>query len=297
MDNTSIWLFTAASLLCSIGAIALFFSGRRNRRQQAIMQRFHSEVGVLHPVIDPPKPGQTIPGSVSRFFINHQILQKLVFVVMPVGIISWYLWGYINAILITVVVLMLFQAWWSYQQNKRKHRIVSQIPLFIDQLIRSLATGQSIESGFRLVVRNTPAPLGEILGRAVKSTDLGASLTESLLHEAELTQVNELKVVALSIRISTKFGSSPREMLESVMHMIHNQEQARRELQAMTGETKISALVLISVPVFILFYTILMNPGYIRMMTSDDTGIVIFRMAILMQVFGAFLFWRMLRSI
>ncbi len=296
----SVWLFVIASLLCLVGAATLFISGRKNRKQMAIMQRFNTEVGAMHSsALDLPQVSRslTVPNGISNFFINHQILQKLVLIVLPVGIVSWYLWGYINAIFITVIVLMLFQVWWSYKQNKRRHSIVSQIPLFIDQLIRSLATGQSVEAGFRLVALTTPAPLGEIFGRVIKSTNLGAALTESLLHEAEMAQVNELRIVALSIKISTKFGSSPREMLESVMHMIYNQEQARRELQAMTGETKISALVLISVPVVILLYTMIMNPGYIEMMTSDDTGIVIFRTAIAMQVFGAFLFWRMMKSI
>lgn len=296
----NIWLFFIASVFCLMGATLLALVGKRNRRQSTILNRYILEVeGKPNSV--PSEANFSIFNSkknqAAGFFGRHQGIYKFFAIGLLVASVAHYFFGYFSAIMLTVVSLMLYQIWWSYRANKNQQLIVSQIPLFIDQLIRSLATGKSIESAFRLVAKNTSAPLGGIVGRVVKATDLGASMTESLVNEAESANIKELKIMALSIKISSRFGSSPREMLESVMHMIHNQEQARRELQAITGETKISALVLISVPVLILLYTMVMNPGYFEMMTSDDTGIVLFRMAIVMQVLGTFIFWRMMKSV
>ena len=277
----------------------LYLSGK-NHNNKLAKHRFNKELGNSKPESKDQHDFLNLHylfnKFVKPFITEHKLIYKLTLIVL-IGIISNIIWSYFTALIVTIISIVIVQSAFSYKQQRHINNVTSQLPLFIDQLIRSLATGKSIESAFRLVTNNTPAPLGDIFRRVINTTDLGSSLTESLFNEAKASNINELHIVALSMKISNKYGSSPREMLESVMHMINNKEQARRELNALTGETKISALILIAVPLMILIYTFAMNPVYIEMMTSDSTGLIMFRLAILMQLCGAFIFWRMLKSI
>lgn len=181
--------------------------------------------------------------------------------------------------------------------RRRQRQIVTQIPMFIDQMARALSTGKSVEGAVRSVVTDIQMPLREVLDRVIRSTDLGVSFSEAIYQAAQLHGIKELGLIALAIRISSNYGSSPQELLKSVVHMIRQQEQAQRELAAMTGETKITAWVLSLTPLLILGYMYVSNPGYLDMMLQDASGAMIFKGALIMQATGVLIFWRMMKSI
>lgn len=181
--------------------------------------------------------------------------------------------------------------------RRRQRMIVKQIPMFIDQMARALSTGKSVEGAVRGVVPDIQMPLRAVLDRVIRSTDLGVSFAEAIYQAAQLHGIKELGLIALAIRISSNYGSSPQELLKSVVHMIRQQEQAQRELAAMTGETKITAWVLSLTPLLILGYMYVSNPGYLDMMLNDASGEMIFKGALIMQATGVLIFWRMMKSI
>ncbi|WP_137718432.1 type II secretion system F family protein [Methylobacillus flagellatus] len=181
--------------------------------------------------------------------------------------------------------------------QRRRQQMLTQIPAFIDQVLRSLGTGRSVEGAIRAVVEETPIPLRDVLLPVIRATDLGASFTESLQDAAKLHAQHELGLVALAIRISNMYGTSAKDLLKSIMLMIRQREQAARELASMTGQTKVSAWVLSLIPISIVGYIHLMNPAYLDGMLKDPTGIYVFWSALGLQLTGIFVFWRMLKSV
>ncbi|MFJ5445377.1 type II secretion system F family protein [Methylobacillus methanolivorans] len=198
----------------------------------------------------------------------------------------------------TLILALLLLVVIPYIRMRRRQRmIVTQIPLFIDQVSRALSSGKSVEGAVRGVTEDMQMPLRAVLDRVVRATDLGASFADAMQKAAELHRVKELGLIALAIRISSNYGSSPQEMLKSIVQMIRQHEQAQRELAAMTGETKITAWVLSLTPLAIVVYMFTANPGYIDMMLHDPSGAFIFKAALIMQGVGILIFWRMMKSI
>ncbi|MCB5189658.1 type II secretion system F family protein [Methylobacillus arboreus] len=197
-------------------------------------------------------------------------------------------------LILAAVVLVVV----PYLRLRRHQRvIVAQIPLFIDQVSRALSTGKSVEGAVRGVTEDMQMPLRAVLDRVVRATDLGVSFADAMQAAAELHHIKELGLIALAIRISSNYGSSPQELLKSIVQMIRQREQAQRELAAMTGETKITAWVLSLTPLLIVAYMFSSNPGYIDMMLNDPSGALIFKAALIMQGVGILIFWRMMKSI
>ncbi|MEX0615187.1 MAG: type II secretion system protein, partial [Methylophaga sp.] len=92
-------------------------------------------------------------------------------------------------------------------------------------------------------------------------------------------------------------GSSVRDLLNNIVKMIHDREAARRELRTMTGETRVTAWVLGLLPLMIAAYILMMNPGYMLTMWQDDSGKIMLMAALGFQGIGAFILWRMIKSI
>lgn len=298
------WLFLIPTLLCVIIAYLLVLASKQSATNKKVVQRLGLELPLNNGYSDVnsklSKYTQTITGILSNFFefnFKSEWVGNYMLITSTISIVSLLIIGYKVAAIITIAPMIVLIIYFIYRKNKYKQLMISQMPLFIDQLIRSLGTGRSLESAIRLVSNETPAPLGSLLDKVVRAADLGAGFTESLVKEATLHHIKELQIVALSIKVSNSYGSSPKEMLNSVMQMINNQDQASRELAAITGETKVSALILTLTPIAILLYMMVMNPGYLDMMLANPSGIKIFWVTISMQVIGALLFWRMLKSL
>jgi tight adherence protein B len=296
------WLLIPPLLLCLIFVYLL--ANKQSIADKKIKRRFDTslpvEIKALNTHSKLSEFTSKIANTLSNYYgVNFQgeWIGKFLLLITLVFIIAYIFFS----IKVTVTIVLAFTAisliYFIYRQHKNKKLIIAQIPLFIDQLIRSLGTGRSLEAAIRLVTQETSIPLRLLLEKVVRATDVGAEFTETLIKEATLNRINELQIIALSIKMSNSYGSSPKDMLTSVMQMINNQDQARRELAAMTGETKISAIILTLTPISILLFMMLMNPGYLDMMTANSSGRTLLWVAAGMQLTGVVLFWRMLKSL
>lgn len=227
---------------------------------------------------------------------KHAVSIPMAFIVA--GIAGWLAYGVLGAALTFFTTIFVFGFLLPYSRLRRRQaQIVAQIPLFIDQILRSLSTGRSLESAIRFAAGEALPPLRYVLDRVIRAADLGADMVETLAEAAKLHNLRELNLIALAMRISNNYGSSPRDMLDSVVRMIRQQEQARSELAAMTGETRMSAWVLGLTPLLIGGYIIVMNPSYLDILLKDPSGQTMLTTALALQGIGAFILWRMLRSV
>lgn len=227
---------------------------------------------------------------------KHTLLIPLALIFM--GMLGWLIYGLLGAVLVVGITLFLFGFLLPYSRLRRRQaQTIAQIPLFIDQLLRSLSTGRSLESAIRFAASESLPPLRYVVDRVTRAADLGADMVENLTEAARLHNLRELNLIALSMRISNQYGGSPRDMLDSVVKMVRQQELARRELAAMTGETRMSAWVLGTTPLAIAVYIMVMNPTYLDILLEDPTGKTLLMTALSFQGMGVFILWRMLRSV
>jgi tight adherence protein B len=232
------------------------------------------------------------------FELKKLHVMAFILAVACMSVLGWLLNGLAGALLLLVATIFVFGFLLPYiRLSRRRKQIIAQVPLFIDLVLRSLSTGRSLESAFRFASSETPPPLRHVLNRVIRAADLGADMVESLSETARLHGLRELNLIALAMRISNNYGSSPREMLDSVVKMIRQQELARRELAAMTGETRISAWVLGITPVAIAGYIMVMNPNYLNILLQDPSGRTMMITALVLQGIGTFILWRMMRSV
>ena len=299
------WLFLAMSVMMLAPALLLFYASKKAKEREAVLSQFEKVIPRAYSDSKPMRrQDQWLPVLYMRasIYFGFELQRKHVFMfvagLLLLGLICNLIWGLDIALLAMGTAMVLFGFVLPYLRLRRRRRtMVEQIPIFIDQVLRSLSTGRSVEGAMRQVIAETPDPLATVLDPVVRATDLGANFTEALQDATRLHGIKELGLIALAIRISNNYGSSPTGLLSSVMQMIRQREQAQRELSAMTGETKISAWVLSLTPILIVTYMLFVNPGYLDMMLNDPTGIIVFRVGLGLQLFGILVFWRMLKSV
>ena len=185
----------------------------------------------------------------------------------------------------------------SWLAGRRRAQILEQLPGFLDHVVRAVQTGSSLPNAMFAATAEAADPIQGVFERVVRQTRLGVSIEESLEQASQLHSVRELRILSLAVRVSQRYGGSVREVLGSIVAMIRRREQTQREFRAMTGETRLSAVLLASLPVVLAAYVMIVNPDYLGRMTTDDAGRLALWISAGLQVLGSAIIWRMVRSV
>lgn len=294
-----IYIFTGLLLLLAIMALVQSHSRELTEKTN---QNFSQMVGIA---IDgrfsqnPQKKFTRIKTLFGRAGIDPKerhiviVVLSTIFITVLVAISK----GVLTALFIPLFVSVMIYLWLQQRASRRVKEILFQLPLFLDQVLRALGTGRSMEGALELAARESPNPLKMVFERVHRENQLGKDLGVAIQETADLYKLQELYLVSLAIRVNRSYGSSVRELIKNIVKMINDREAARRELKTMTGETRVTAWVLGLLPLMIAGYIMVMNPGYMLTMWEDSSGQFMLFAAIIFQMLGAFFLWRMIKSI
>lgn len=180
---------------------------------------------------------------------------------------------------------------------QRRAKMLEQLPSFINQVTRRLSAGVSVENAFADSVETLERPLGTVMRRVVRRVHYGYDLHQAFEREARVNQLNEFDVLATALRINEQYGGSIRSILDDIVDILRMQDSGKRELSAMTGETRVTAAVLAALPPGIAAYTFFNNPKFLTDMWSSAGGQQTLIVAVIMQLLGVIVLWRMIKSI
>lgn len=299
MPSGIILIYGLAAALISC-AVWLFQRSERLETREKINQRWH---GLAHSKLSESEHKKKSPLFTERLLWRAGMVRRdwhfpvAIFTLLSLGGVGWKLFDLFGMFLFPCGAILLLYFWLHYKAEKRSALVLVQLPLFLDQVLRALGTGRSMDGALGLAAAEATDPLKEIIDRVLRLTSLGADLSTVLEETADIYRIREWYLLALAVKINRTYGSGVRDLLESVISMIRQQESARRELKSLTGETRISAWVLGLLPTAMAFYMMAINPSYLGGMWADASGRTILIAALGLQIFGGFVLWRMIKSI
>jgi len=92
--------------------------------------------------------------------------------------------------------------------------------------------------------------------------------------------------VIQAIAINREVGGNLAEVLDGVGHTIRERNQVRRQVKALAAEGKLSALVLMALPVGIVAFLSVSNPAYLGKLTHSLAGYAMIGAAFILLVVG-----------
>jgi tight adherence protein B len=210
--------------------------------------------------------------------------------------------GYLAAEWIGLLILMLtppliLRLYITWLYRRRLNRMIEQLPQLLDHTVRSLKSGRTLSDAVMGGIETSDDPLKSAMGRVQRNVQLGVNLPDAVSDFAELYEQDELRMFALGLKVNHRYGGNASELLENLIKLIRERDQGARQLRAMTGETRMTAWVLGSLPLILVSYFMLTNPGYMLGMWNDSGGQTMLIIAVVLQVLGCLALWRMLRSV
>lgn len=307
-------LIIAAVFVCVatlVGAVALTF---RSGEETAVESRLknmtgkgptsslfdNNDEGILS------KPLDNLPGKMEEFaakFLNLQMYidqagltvspQKIVFMMIGLGFST----GLVTAILspfkaIVPIVALVFAVlplgYVFFMRKRRLQKFSAQLPDTLELISRALRAGHSLPAGIQLVAEQMSAPIGPEFARCYEEQNLGIPLEEALEEMTRRVPNVDLRFFCTAIVLQRTTGGDLSEILDKIGRLIRERFQIFGQIAALTGEGRLSGIVLLALPP-VLFCTMLkLNYDYVMMLFDDPLGQKMLVGAIVMQLIGAF---------
>jgi len=300
MPDKAIYVALAGVLMLG-ASIVLFVTGRRRAEREEILRRLDEEVrfGRGSGRKRYPFGLNWVYRSLQRAGIVSRPAHLAAAVVISVfaGAVAVWFQGLLGLLTAAAALAAGFYLFVNWRVARISRTLRQQLPAFIDQIIRMLSIGRGFDNALLQAIETSPPPLSEAMKSVVVENSLGGDLVEALSEVAEIYRMKELHLLALALRVNRRYGGSIKALLENIITLIRQIEQAERELRALTGETRLSAWILGGLPLAMAVYMIIANPSYIDFLLKDPSGPAVVRTALGLQTAGVLILWRMMRGV
>jgi tight adherence protein B len=182
---------------------------------------------------------------------------------------------------------MLPVVWLMMKRKKRMSKFNQQLPEALELLSRSLRAGHSLAAGFGLIASEMQDPIGREFGRAFEEQNLGISLEEALDAMTVRVPNMDLRFFATAVLLQRQTGGDLAEILDKIGKLIRERFKLVGTIQALTGEGRLSGIVLLALPPALMLVMLNLNYEYAMVLFRDETGRLLFGAALVLQFVGA----------
>ena len=169
---------------------------------------------------------------------------------------------------------------------KRRARFAEQLDDSLQLISSGLRAGHSLVRAVDAVSQEAESPTAEEFARVVNEHRLGRDLGEALQLCAERMQSDDLAWAAQAVAVHREVGGNLSEVLDHVGETIRERNQIRRQVATLSAEGKVSANVLIALPLAIAAVLCVVSPSYIGVFVSTPLGIGLIGVSFVLFVLG-----------
>jgi tight adherence protein B len=174
-----------------------------------------------------------------------------------------------------------------YLKGKRLAKFGSQLGEALELVARALRAGHSVAAAMQSVADEMPDPIASEFGRVYEEQNLGVSLDSALRNLSERIPNLDLKFFVTAVCIQRQTGGDLAEILDKIGYVIRERFKIMGMVQALTGEGRISGVVLIGLPFVLLFVMMYLSPKYVSLLWTDPRGRMMSGTGCLSMLIGA----------
>lgn len=170
---------------------------------------------------------------------------------------------------------------------RRRAAFDEQLPNVLQMIAGSIQTGLSLAQAVDAVVREDAQPASGEFARALAEVRLGVDIDVALDGVANRLESADLRWVVMAIRIQRETGGNLAEVLRNTVATMRERAYLRRQVRTLSAEGRLSAYVLLALPVLIGAWLFISDPLYMRPLYMTFFGLAMLITAAILVVIGA----------
>jgi Flp pilus assembly protein TadB len=182
---------------------------------------------------------------------------------------SYVLLGVVAGVVISWLSMRLSL---SLRILRRRARFADQLPELLQLIASALRSGFSLPQALDACVTEGTQPASAEFSRALAEVRVGVPLEDALDAVATRMDSDDLRWTIMAIRIQQGVGGNLAEVLLTIAGTIRERAFLRRQVQALSAEGRLSAYVLVALPLLVGTWLFISSPNYMRPLYTTSTG-------------------------
>lgn len=189
-------------------------------------------------------------------------------------------------ILLAVLVPVGAKIWISVKTDRRRAAFTKQLDETIQMIASALRAGYSFPRALDAVATESESPTAEEFARVINENRIGRDLVVALEQTADRMQSDDFRWVAEAVAVHRDTGGNLNEVLDRVGATMRERNQVRQQVDSLASEGKLSAVILMALPVFVGILYSVINPSYMAILINTAAGIFLLSLSLVMYIIG-----------
>ena len=229
--------------------------------------------------------------------LSEGTFRTLLFLLMVLLVLVVLAWGLIAAVLSLATIGVGLWVYWFRRFSARRLEINETLPSIADAIIRGISAGRTLDMAVVKALDEAPEIYAPLAFRVRSAVEGGRDYVPLFEDFADLYQVPPLVQMAIGLGTGQRHGASVQSVLAQLADGLRGQQQLRRDFMAMTGETRVSAVLFAVVPIALAAYLMLANEEYLQVLLYTPQGNRMLMLAMLFEAVGIFWLYRMVQGV
>jgi tight adherence protein B len=182
----------------------------------------------------------------------------------------------------------------AVKKNERMKKFEHQLPEGMEFLSRALRAGHAFTGAMKLASENFPDPLGTEFEKTLDEINFGISTNDALKNLLNRVDSSDLRYFAVSVILQRETGGNLGEIMDSIARIIRERFKFRDKVRVLSAEGKLSAVMLVTIPLLLILYLYFTKPDYLNTLTTEPVGKILITVSISMALLGIMLLKRLI---
>ena len=175
--------------------------------------------------------------------------------------------------------------WW--RRRGRFKKFEGQLAGALELMARALRSGHSLGSAMHVVSSEMPAPISKEFLKVHEETNLGIAIDQALKNLLLRVPNMDLQFFVIAVCIQRQCGGDLAEILGKISNLVRERFKILGQVKSLTGEGRISGIVLMALPPLLFAAVYYLNPEYVMVLFDREEGRKMLFATGFLQILGA----------
>jgi tight adherence protein B len=171
--------------------------------------------------------------------------------------------------------------------QRRTKEFDRQLPDVLATIASTLRAGHGLRTALRAIADDAAAPASEEFSRVLGEERLGRPLDEALAAMCERIGSPDLEYVATAVNVQSQTGGSLAGLFDTLSETVRERQRHARKVKALTSLGRMSAIVLVAMPIGLAGLMTLISPQYMTPLFTTSGGHVLIGICLTSMAIGA----------
>jgi tight adherence protein B len=182
-----------------------------------------------------------------------------------------------------------------WKRARRFRAFERLLPEAIELLARSVRAGHSFTTGLEVVATDMSEPLASEFRTTFDEQQFGLPIRDALLNLGDRIPLLDVHLFVTALLVQKETGGNLAGILDSLARVIRERFRIMGEVRVRTAQGRLTAVILIVMPLVMLLLMKVLNPDYVDLLFVDHLGRYMLLFAATLQVIGAAVLWKIVR--